>query len=54
MFVYVVVAIGALWGILTLYSFRVEDEYIKELVDSASKASNKKMTKQSHGSEWLK
>lgn len=43
---YVLVSIGALWGVLTLYSFRVEDEYIKELVESARKA-----TRESHGSE---
>jgi len=46
MLIYVITAIGALWGALTLYSFRVEDEYIQELVESARNA-----TRQSHGSE---
>jgi hypothetical protein len=46
MLTYVIIAIGALWGILTLYSFRVEHEYIQELVESARNA-----TRQSHGSE---
>jgi hypothetical protein len=46
MFIYVMIAIGALWGALTLYSFRVEDEYINELVESARNA-----TRESHGSE---
>jgi hypothetical protein len=46
MLIYVMIAIGTLWGVLTLYSFRVEDEYIKELVESA-----RNVTRESHGSE---
>ena len=46
MFIYLLIAIGTLWGLITLYSFRVEDEYINELVESARNA-----TRESHGSE---
>ena len=46
MIVYVIIAIGGLWGILTLIGIREDDKYIQELVDSARKA-----TKQSHKSE---
>jgi hypothetical protein len=46
MLVYVITAIGALWGILTLIGIREDDKYIKELVQSARNA-----TRESHGSE---
>ncbi len=46
MIVYVITAIGALWGILTFIGLREEDKEIQELLDSAYKA-----TRQSHGSE---
>lgn len=43
---YVIVAIGTLWGLLTLIGLREEEKEIKELLDSARKA-----TRHSHGSE---
>jgi hypothetical protein len=46
MIVYVITAIGALWGILTLIGISQEDKEIQELLESARNA-----TRQSHGSE---
>jgi uncharacterized membrane protein YuzA (DUF378 family) len=46
MIIYVITAIGALWGLLTFISLREEEKEIQELLDSARNA-----TKQSHGSE---
>jgi hypothetical protein len=46
MLVYVIIAIGALWGLLTFASLREEDKEIQELLESARNA-----TKKSHGSE---
>ncbi len=46
MLIYVITAIGALWGILTLISIREEDKEIQELLESARNA-----TRKSHGSE---
>ncbi len=46
MLIYVITAIGALWGILTLIGIREEDKEIQELLESARNA-----TRQSHGSE---
>ena len=46
MLVYVVTAIGALWGLLTFASLREEDKEIQELLESARNA-----TRKSHGSE---
>jgi hypothetical protein len=46
MIVYVITAIGALWGILTLVSLREEEKEIQELIESVRTA-----TRQSHGSE---
>jgi hypothetical protein len=43
---YVVIAIGALWGILTLIGIREEDKEIQEMINSARNA-----TRKSHGSE---
>jgi len=37
MLVYVITAIGALWGILTLIGIREDDKYIKELVSCTKK-----------------
>lgn len=48
---YVLIAIGAVWGILTLISLRIEEQYIQELVQAAQQATNKKTTRHSHGSE---
>jgi hypothetical protein len=39
---YVVIAIGALWGILTLVSLDEEEKYIQELCESARKATEAK------------
>ena len=41
MLIYVIVAIGALWGILTLINVRLEDKEIQEMVESARKATEK-------------
>ena len=41
MLIYVIVAIGALWGILTLINIRLEDKEIQEMVESARKATEK-------------
>jgi len=38
MLIYVIVGIGAFWGILTLVGLREEENYIKELRESARKA----------------
>jgi uncharacterized membrane protein YuzA (DUF378 family) len=46
MIIYVITAIGALWGILTLIALREEEKEIQELLESARNA-----TRQSHGSE---
>lgn len=48
---YVIIAIGALWGLLTLLSLREEEKYIQELCQAAEQAANKKTTRLSHGSE---
>jgi hypothetical protein len=42
MLVYVIIAIGALWGILTLVSLDEEEKYIQELCESARKATETK------------
>lgn len=41
MITYVIIAIGALWGIFTLIGIREEDKEIKEMVESARKHSQK-------------
>lgn len=48
---YVVISIGALWGLLTLVSLREEEKYIQELFQAAEEANRKKTTHLSHGSE---
>lgn len=48
---YVVIFIGALWGLLTLVSLREEEKYIQELFQVAEEANRKKTTHLSHGSE---
>ena len=35
MFIYVIISIGTLWGILTFISIRQEDKEIQEMVESA-------------------
>jgi uncharacterized membrane protein YuzA (DUF378 family) len=42
MLLYVIIAIGALWGILTFASLREEEKEIKELIDSARKANQER------------
>ncbi len=42
MLAYVLIGIGALWGILTLVGLREEENYIKELCESARKATENK------------
>lgn len=46
MLLYVIIFIGALWGILTFVSINQKDKEIKEMVQSARKAITP-----SHGSE---
>lgn len=46
MIIYVITAIGALWGLLTLIGLREEDKEIQELLQSARNA-----TRKSHASE---
>jgi len=38
MLIYIMTAIGALWGILTFVALREEEKEIQELIDSARKA----------------
>jgi len=42
MITYVIIAIGALWGVLTLISLRQEEKDIQEMVESARKATQDK------------
>ena len=48
---YILIAIGALWGFLTLISLRIEEDYIQELCKAAEQTTTKKTTRLSHGSE---
>ena len=41
MLAYVIIAIGALWGILTFINLRLEDNDIQEMIESARKANEK-------------
>jgi len=41
---FVIIAIGALWGVLTLISLGEEEKYIQELCESARKATEAKHT----------
>lgn len=43
---YIFIAIGTLWGVLTFFALAQEEKDIKEMVQSARKA-----TRNSHGSE---
>ena len=51
MLVYVIAAIGSLWGIFTLIGIREDDKYIQELFQSAKQAADKKITRESHDPE---
>jgi hypothetical protein len=42
MLIYVIIAIGTLWGIFTLIGIREEDKEIKEMIESARKATQDK------------
>ena len=42
MITYVIIAIGALWGVLTLISLRQEEKDIQEMFESARKATQDK------------
>ena len=42
MITYVIVAIGALWGVLTLIGFHEEDKDIQQMIESARKATENK------------
>ena len=46
MIIYIIIAIGTLWGIFTLIGIREEDKEIQQLLESARNA-----TRKSHGSE---
>jgi hypothetical protein len=45
MLTYAIIAIGALWGILTLISLRQEEKDIQEMVESARNATQNKNIK---------
>ena len=42
MLIYVIIAIGALWGIFTFIAIREEDKEIQEMIQSARKATEDK------------
>jgi hypothetical protein len=42
MIIYIIIAIGTLWGIFTLIGIRQEDKEIQEMVESARKATEDK------------
>jgi hypothetical protein len=42
MLIYIMIAIGALWGILTFVALREEEKEIQELIDSARKATEER------------
>ena len=42
MITYVIIAIGTLWGILTLISLRQEEKDIQEMLEAARKATQDK------------
>jgi|Laugrespbdmm15dd_1035085.scaffolds.fasta_scaffold139262_1 hypothetical protein len=42
MLIYAIIAIGALWGIITLISLHEEEKDIQEMIDSARKATKDK------------
>jgi hypothetical protein len=46
MIIYAIIALGAIWGVLTLIGFHEEDKDIQEMIQSARKA-----TQPHHGSE---
>jgi uncharacterized membrane protein YuzA (DUF378 family) len=46
MIIYIIITIGALWGIATFFSLREENKEIQEMIESAREA-----TRHSHGSE---
>lgn len=49
---YVLIAIGAIWGLLTFFALAQEEKNIKELVKSAEEHNRKsRLSRQSHGSE---
>lgn len=53
MLVFVIIAIGALWGIFTLISLDEEEKYIQELCESARKATTKQQQDlDAHASKW--
>jgi uncharacterized membrane protein YuzA (DUF378 family) len=41
MIIYIIIAIGTLWGIFTFVAIREEDKEIKELIESARNATRK-------------
>lgn len=45
-FAYIIIAIGALWGLLTFFALAQEEKEIKKMIQSARNA-----TRVSHGSE---
>jgi hypothetical protein len=42
MLTYIIIALGALWGIVTLISLRQEEKDIQEMIESARKATEDK------------
>ena len=53
MITYVIIAIGALWGIFTLIAIREEDKDIKEMVESArDHIKNQQLPNQDLEDQW--
>jgi hypothetical protein len=46
MLIYIIVAIGSLWGLLTLIGIREENKEIQEMIESARKATEKSRNSQ--------
>ncbi len=40
--IYIIIAIGSLWGIITLLALHQEDKEIKEMIESARKATQER------------
>jgi hypothetical protein len=53
MIIYIIIAIGTLWGIFTLIGIREEDKEIKEMVESArNHTKNQQLPNQDLEDRW--
>jgi hypothetical protein len=53
MIIYIIIAIGALWGIFTLIGIREEDKEIQEMIQSArNHIKNSQLTDQDLEDRW--